>query len=79
MQEHFSRLKIIGQVLNQAITDSMEKNMVAALIEAAKVLPIDEQKMAEFKQAIQQACEAASDAQRRAVAGAMLDAGEKQA
>lgn len=78
VQEHIGRLKIIGQVLNQAITDSIEKIMVNTITEAAKVLPIDEQKMAEFRQQIQQACEQAADAQRTALAGALMQATEKQ-
>lgn len=77
IQEHIGRLKIIGQVLNQAITDSIEKTIVQTITDAAKVLPIDEQKMAEFRQQIQQACEAAADAQRTALAGAMMQATDK--
>lgn len=77
IQEHIGRLKIIGQVLNQAITDSIEKTIVQKITEAAKVLPIEEQKMAEFRQQIQQACEAAADAQRTALAVAMLQATDK--
>jgi hypothetical protein len=77
IQEHIGRLKIIGQVLNQAITDSIEKTIVQTITDAAKVLPFDEQKMAEFRQQIQQACEAAADSQRTALAGAMLQATDK--
>lgn len=77
IQEHIGRLKIIGQVLNQAITESVEKTIVQTISDAAKVLPIDDQKMAEFRQQIQQACEAAADAQRSALAGAMLQATDK--
>lgn len=77
VEEYIAHLRSVGQVLNQAISDSIEKNIVSMLSEAAKVLPVDETKMAEFRAIIQSVCERASDDQRAALAAALREAGEK--
>lgn len=71
VSQHVRDLQTVGQVLNAALTEHAEKRLTASVLEAAKVLAVDEARMNDFTVALRQAVEQAADGLRQTLADAL--------
>jgi hypothetical protein len=78
-EQHRAVMVQIGQILNNAITRYVEKQMADTITDAAARLHLiaDETKMADFAASIRQLCENAADALRAALAQELREDAEK--